>query len=199
MKTSSWRPEDWPWLKAAESLINAVCVIIFVLMIGMVFLNVVLRYGFNTGISTSVELSRFIFVWITYLGSIVALAHNQHLSIPVLYRYLPGGFRNILARLVLLVMALLSIVFAVGTWQQMQLNWANLAPVSGVPTAVFYLAGFVSACLMTLVLVFKFLFTPNALYQEQGLEPVAGEAQNNDGQNGDGQNDVDNLAGEVKS
>ena len=40
----------------------------------MVFWNVVLRYGFNSGIPFSVEVSRLIFVWIAFVGAVAALA-----------------------------------------------------------------------------------------------------------------------------
>lgn len=162
----------WQLLLFGETLINALCVVLLVSMIGMVFVNVVLRYGFNSGISMSVELSRFIFVWITYLGSILALAHNQHLSISVLYRYLPFVARHILARLVLLVMAGLSAVFAVGSFQQMQINWANAAPISGIAMAIFYLVGLISAVLMCAILLFKCVFTPQALYTSDASDEV---------------------------
>lgn len=160
----------WKTLLLGESLINFTCVFILVIMIGMVFLNVVLRYGFNSGISISVELSRLIFVWIIYLGSILALANNQHLAINVLYRYLPNIICNILARLVLATMFGLSLVFAVGSFHQMQLNWANSAPISGIPMAVFYLVGFISAVSMCLILLFKCIFNPEAIYQSHDYE-----------------------------
>lgn len=35
----------------------------------MVFGNVVLRYGFNSGIDISDELSRYCFIWLTYIGA----------------------------------------------------------------------------------------------------------------------------------
>ena len=42
-------------------------------MVVLVFGNVVLRYGFNSGITISEELSRWLLVWLTFLGAIVAL------------------------------------------------------------------------------------------------------------------------------
>ncbi|NOK07324.1 TRAP transporter small permease subunit, partial [Myxococcus xanthus] len=36
-------------------------------MVAMVFGNVVLRYAFNTGITVSEEVSRWLFVWLTFL------------------------------------------------------------------------------------------------------------------------------------
>lgn len=164
--TSKW----WKILFFGEKLINFTCVAILVVMIGMVFLNVILRYGFNSGISISVELSRLIFIWITYLGSILALANNQHLSINIVYRYLPNIIKVTLARIVLATMLGLSIIFAIGCFYQMQLNWANTAPISGISMAVFYMAGFISAALMSIILLFKCIFTPEALYQSHNFD-----------------------------
>jgi hypothetical protein len=42
-------------------------------MVVMVFGNVVLRYAFNSGITVSEELSRWLFVWMTFMGAVVAL------------------------------------------------------------------------------------------------------------------------------
>ena len=43
------------------------------IMVVLVFGNVVLRYGFNSGITVSEELSRWLFIWGTFLGALVAL------------------------------------------------------------------------------------------------------------------------------
>src|SRR3954469_11996091 len=47
-------------------LLSLVMVASLFLMVVMVFGNVVLRYGFNTGITVSEELSRWLFVWMTF-------------------------------------------------------------------------------------------------------------------------------------
>src|SRR5437763_6636170 len=62
------------------------------LMVLMVFGNVVLRYGFNSGITVSEELSRWLFVWMTFLGSVVALRNHAHLGTDALVsRLRPAG------------------------------------------------------------------------------------------------------------
>ena len=53
-------------------------------MVVLVFGNVVLRYGFNSGITVSEELSRWLFVWLTFLGAIVALREHGHLGTDML-------------------------------------------------------------------------------------------------------------------
>ena len=55
------------------------CTIAFCLavMVVLVFGNVVLRYAFNSGITVSEELSRWLMVWLTFLGAIVALRERR--------------------------------------------------------------------------------------------------------------------------
>lgn len=159
-------PAAYRIISLFEALFNALTVGLLLMMIVLVFVNVVLRYGFNSGISVSVELSRFAFVWIVYLGSVLALAHNQHLAVPVLYRYLSPSLRRALARGVLLAMACLSLMFAYGAFQQMQLGWGNVSPISKIPRAVFFIAGLLSALCMTGIALFKCLYAPESIYRD---------------------------------
>ena len=66
--------------------IIAVCLAV---MVVLVFGNVVLRYIFNSGITMSEELSRWLMVWLTFLGAIVALREHSHLGVDTLVRALP--------------------------------------------------------------------------------------------------------------
>ena len=50
--------------------LEAVLVVVLAAMVVMVFANVVLRYGFGSGITVSEEISRFLFVWLIFLGSV---------------------------------------------------------------------------------------------------------------------------------
>ena len=47
-------------------LIDLLLAVALAIMVVLVFGNVVLRYGFNSGITTSEELSRWLFVWLTF-------------------------------------------------------------------------------------------------------------------------------------
>ncbi|MEY2802447.1 MAG: 2,3-diketo-L-gulonate transporter small permease protein YiaM, partial [Pseudomonadota bacterium] len=65
-------------------LVEFLLVVMLSAMVVMVFGNVVLRYGFNDSIISSEELSRFLFIWITFLGAIVTLRENAHLGVDTL-------------------------------------------------------------------------------------------------------------------
>ena len=68
------------YCRALEALIA----LMLAIMVVMVFGNVVLRYGFNSGITVSEEVSRWLFVWMTFLGAIVAVREHGHLGTDML-------------------------------------------------------------------------------------------------------------------
>src|SRR5262249_51169519 len=69
-------------MRRLETLIGG----ILALMVVLVFGNVVLRYGFNSGIAISEEISRYLFIWLTFLGAIVAVHEHEHLGVDTLVR-----------------------------------------------------------------------------------------------------------------
>ena len=62
-------------------VIKFLMVAAMVVLCVLVFLNVVLRYGFNSNLMLTEELARYIFVWLTFLGSILAYARNGHIRV----------------------------------------------------------------------------------------------------------------------
>ncbi len=71
------------------ALLKLLIALLLAAMVVLVFGNVVLRYGFNSGITLSEEVSRWMFVWLTFLGAIVALREHGHLGVDSLVRRLP--------------------------------------------------------------------------------------------------------------
>lgn len=114
-------------------------------MVVMVFGNVVLRYAFDSGITISEELSRFLFVWITFAGAVVVMRQGGHLGFDLLVRALPRAGQQGCRILSDLLMLVCCAVFLSGAWSQTLLNLSNAAPVSGLPLGWAYAAAVVSA------------------------------------------------------
>jgi len=114
-------------------------------MVVMVFSNVVLRYGFDTGLVFSEEASRYLFVWMIFVGAVVAMREHLHIGMDGLVRRLPR--RGKLACFVLssVLMIACCVLLLVGGWRQTALNWDVMAQVSGVPMAAVYASLGVSA------------------------------------------------------
>lgn len=140
-------------------LIEALLALLLAGMIVMVFTNVVMRYGFGSGLRWGIELSRLAFVWIVMLGSALALRSNEHLAVTELVEtFLPRALRPLWVLTRVIIIGLLA-MFVIGCWRQMMLNWVNISQVTGLPTALFYLAGVVGGGLMIVVAIGQ-IFSP---------------------------------------
>lgn len=123
-------------------------------MVAMVFGNVVLRYAFNTGITVSEEVSRWLFVWLTFLGAIVAMRHHGHLGVDMLVGRLPDwGKKLCVVTGQVLMLWVCWLVFA-GSWMQTRLNMDVTAPTTGWSMGYFYLVGVVFAASAAVFLLY---------------------------------------------
>src|SRR5687768_1863122 len=137
------------WLDKATGayckLLELLLVVLLAAMVVMVFGNVVLRYGFNSGITFSEELSRWAFVWMTFLGAIIALQENGHLGTDMLVSRLgPAGKKACLAIAETLMLYAVWLVLS-GSWAQTKISWDVEAPVTGWSMAWLPIAGIVFA------------------------------------------------------
>jgi TRAP-type C4-dicarboxylate transport system permease small subunit len=127
----------------------------------LVFGNVVLRYGFNSSITQSEEISRWLFVWVTFMGAVVALREHAHLGTDVLVSRLPPMGKKVCLVLGHLVMLYVCYLIFKGALEQTQINMDVLAPSTQLPMAILHSAGVVfSVCAgVVLVLDLWLLFT----------------------------------------
>ncbi len=65
-------------------------------MFFVVTLNVIMRFVFNAPIAISGELSRYLFVSITYLGAILAFRENSHIGLDIIIENFSEGMKKIL-------------------------------------------------------------------------------------------------------
>ncbi|MFK8254157.1 TRAP transporter small permease [Ancylobacter terrae] len=122
-------------------------------MVVLVFGNVVMRYVFDSGITIADEMSRLLFVWVTFLGAITVMRQKGHLGVDMFVLALPRTGRW-LCRIVSDVLSLgCAVLLAVGAWDQTLLNLGNLLPVSELSTAYVYAAAFASGVGLTVLIL----------------------------------------------
>lgn len=130
-------------------LLKLAMVIALALMVILVFGNVVLRYGFNLGITISEELSRMLFVWLAFVSAIVGLRERAHLGVDSIVNKLPPAGRRACLILSHVLMLYATWLFLKGSWLQ---TWISIdvnatAPVTGMSMGWFYGTGvFFSVC-----------------------------------------------------
>ncbi|EUB96391.1 Tripartite ATP-independent periplasmic transporter DctQ component [Rhizobium sp. CF080] len=122
----------------------ALKVIIALLLAGMVVLvfgNVVLRYAFNQGITVSEELSRVFFIWLTFLGGVVAMREHGHLGVDSLLKRLPPAGAKIAVLMGQGLMLVATWLMISGSWTQTLINLPATMPATGISMGWFYGAG----------------------------------------------------------
>ena len=140
-------------MEAYCRVLTAVVVALMAAMVVLVFGNVVLRYVANSGITVSEELSRWFFVWMTFLGAVVGLQERAHLGTDLLIGRLGrSGKRACLLVSQLLMLWVTWLIFQ-GSLAQTRISWEVQAPVSELSMAWLSGVGVVFAVLTAPILL----------------------------------------------
>lgn len=171
-------------------LINGLTAAFLAIMSILVFGNVVLRYAFNSGITWSEEMARFLFIWLILFGAISTLKDNQHLGVDMLVKRLSKTGKKIVYVVSNgIILYILWIIFF-GSWDMTILNMDNKSPATGVPQSLIYGTGLVMSFCMALIILGKLyqLFFGKAdideLTQVLDSEELIGEADSHSDQGG---------------
>ena len=123
------------------------------LMVVLVFANVVLRYGFNQGITFSEEVSRFLFVWVVFLGAVLTLRDHGHLGVHMLTKRLSLTGKKVCKLIADVATLGCCGLITWGGWQVVRLEITNIAPISGIPLGVVFSALLVCSIGMGVLLI----------------------------------------------
>jgi TRAP-type transport system small permease protein len=127
--------------------------VVAVLLVGMsvtVFGNVVCRYVLEASLAWYEEVSRFLLIWIVFLGAIIAFIRGDHLGIDVLLMVLRPRHRRVVAVVADALVLVCLVVMFQGGWvmaiDSLESGWvASSVPI---PYGYVYMVGPVSAALM---------------------------------------------------
>ena len=135
-----------------EHVLNAIVGVLLTGMVIIVFSNVVARYFLNAALAWSDEVSRFMFIWLVFIGAVIAYMKNEHLGLDILVKYLPPR-----ASRILVVFADLLVLFALAIMLKGGLHMAIDSFASGwvssavsLPYGYIYMVGPISAFFMIL-------------------------------------------------
>lgn len=142
------------WYFKALELVMVLCL---AAMCAMVFGNVVLRHVFDAGINTSEELSRFMFIWLTFLGAIVAMREGGHLGMDMVVSRLQGKARQVCLLLSQVLVLGCCGVMLWGLLLQYEVHIANVGMVTGLPLVIVYSVAYLCAASIGLMAVTNIL------------------------------------------
>jgi TRAP-type transport system small permease protein len=163
-------------------LLEFIMVLCLATMVLMVFGNAALRklsdYGlvlFGGGIDVSEELSRIIFVWLTFVGAVVVARENAHMGVDTLVARF--GTRGRTAFMVVsdAFVILCCAVFFWGTWKQAGLHGSNFAPITGMSMIWVYGVGFFASAGMGLLALARIVRALTGRLGPDEIREFAGE------------------------
>ncbi|UCD79049.1 MAG: TRAP transporter small permease [Desulfobacterales bacterium] len=131
-------------MRKINDLLLALCKYAVILMVpimtGIIFVQVVLRYVFQSPFSWAEELARYLLIWITCLGSAYAIRDGMHISINYLRSKLTGSAQTAVT-VAIHVLALGFFVYCVKEGSTFSLaQWTQRSTAMQIPMTIPYLA-----------------------------------------------------------
>jgi len=146
-------------------------VLLLSVMVLMVFGNVVLRWTVDSGIDVSEEMSRFFFVWLTFIGAVVVMREHLHLGVDAVVGKLGRKGRLVCMVASDALILFCCAVFFWGTWQQAAINASNVSPVTGLSMLWVFGVGYFTSVAIGLMVLMRILraFTGNVDERELAI------------------------------
>ena len=123
------------------------------LMVLFVFLNVMLRICFSSGLTWSEELSRYLFVFVTYIGAISAMRANGHMIVDMLISKVRPGLQMILYVLSQSLVAVLMGILVHVSFKMVIQNTDSHTAALGISYALLYSAGIITGVSIAIIAV----------------------------------------------
>lgn len=156
-------------------LLEILLVVLLAGMALMVFVNVVMRYGMNSGIAVSEEMSRYFFVWVTFIGAVVAHREHLHLGVETLVARFGRRGRLVLMAVSNLIILGCSAIFFWGTWMQLPINVSMVATVSGLSMGWVYGIGLFTGGGIFLITLERLVRQATGRITDEEIAAFAGE------------------------
>lgn len=104
--------------------------VILGLMTLITFVNVMLRYIFNTGLIWGLEATTILFAWLVLFGISYAVKVTAHLGVDAVISIVPHGVRRVFAIVAAVVCIFYAALLLKGAWDYWA-NFANLPQTTG--------------------------------------------------------------------
>lgn len=119
--------------KYAQKIVDNLMFLSLTGMVLLVFINVILRYVFNSGFAPSEELARYLFVWTVFLGAITAFKDGKHVGVDLLTSRLKGVPKKVIEIIGYVLVLFAIAVMVKGGIGFTILSMSSKGPATGIP------------------------------------------------------------------
>ena len=107
--------------KIINSLEEGCIAFLLAAMTLVTFIQVVLRYVFNSGLVWALELTSFIFAWLVLIGMSYGVRVGAHIGVDLLVKHLPPAVNKVVGLLSIVLCMVYAAVLAYGGYQDVDL------------------------------------------------------------------------------
>lgn len=129
----------------------------FVGMVSLCVLQVLCRYVFQISLSFTEELARYLFIWITFLGSVMALNKNKHVKMQLLVQQFPFTVQKIIRYIVFMVTMTTYGVLIYSGLIIVNKTMQQTSAAMNLPMGFVYMAVPISVVIMVVIEILKFM------------------------------------------
>lgn len=104
----------------------------------LVLINVVMRYLFHSGLAWSEEGARYALIVLIILGIVDTTYHRDHFAVDILENKVSGNLKKVIKAVQDIIVLILDLIMAVGSYNMAKLNWLNQTPSIGLPAWLPY-------------------------------------------------------------
>lgn len=148
-----------------------------IIMLCTVFVNVILRFCFNSGIAWAEEVPGLLVTLFTFIACAIGVRDHLHISVNLVYdRLKKGGIgRKIFDELTNIVTLICGIAFLYGGWSIMTklMKRTGKLPMTGWPTWIQYIPLVVGGFIMifdSILFILKLIDPDDLLYSEKEID-----------------------------
>jgi len=140
-------------MKRLSALFETVAMVFLAGILVTVCLQVFFRYVAGIVAPWTEEATRYLGIWMVFMGAVAAVAQRSHIAVTVVLERLPEEVQAVIQRFTWFLLLLFSGIVLLGSLQLIQLNWEQQAVTFPVSVAALYLALVVFSGTSLLILV----------------------------------------------
>lgn len=157
-------------IKAGTEFYTILILVLTVVMFCVVGTNVFSRYVLNSSLGWADELARFMFIWLSFLGAVLAYAHNEHVGLDFLVDRISSKKLQLVFRLLGDLGILIVALFLTYYGWLVATSATNVSPALYIPMKYVYLIVPISAALIVMINLHKIWQHINLLQAELSVK-----------------------------
>ena len=141
-----------------EKIVPTFMIILLLIMIILTASDIMARSFFSTSLAAARALTKFLFIWIIFLGISYGVRKEEHFKMTELLDKLPEKVQKTIKILIIVLsITFFAVLFLISTFKHMPMAWQRVEIATGVEARYFYLSIPIGSLLAIIALIRNFI------------------------------------------